>query len=339
VAQARLEAGTPTPTSLLTTLPSDNALPASALEVLETGEANNIENPGSVGEIAKELAEQRRARSRDQDLEHEAFRAALGEMPEATHQEPPVANLDAEREALRAETERYAELGHRTEAALAEFHNHQQTAAQTHVQQRVAQYEVAFQQEFPEAYSAQAEQELARNNPQRYAELHDRRAQYQRAIKADLFDASVNQQAIAQNQQAQFDRAARHDDAAFDQAHPELQDPRAKERMRAGIYEMFAEQGVSREQLDHLYTTNPAVRSHMGQEAILAAWRQHERAKIMKSRGPTKAPPPPQRPGVHGDAPSRHDRAVSEAMQRLNRTGSIRDAQRALIAKRAAARR
>jgi hypothetical protein len=332
-----------------------NALPASAMEILDSPTAeqdsgpNNIENPGSVSQIAKELAEQRRANSREQDAEREAFARALGEMPEPP-EEPQAEDtgradeIKAYQEAaelLRTEAQQAAEIGHRAKAALAELQQSQgQTAAQTYLQQRVAQYDAAFQREFPEAYDARLEQQLARDNPSRCAELHDRRTQYQQAVKADLFDASVNQQAIAQNQQAEFQQAAQYDDARFDQAHPELRDARTRRRMTEGVYEMFEKQGVSREQLNHLYQTNPAVRSHAGQEMILSAWRAHEKEKIMKTgRGPAKVPPAPQRPGAADMTPSRYDRAASEALRRLDQTGSVRDAAKALMARRTAARR
>jgi hypothetical protein len=338
----------------LTTLPDEggNALPASAMEILDSPTAeqdsgpNNIERPGSVSEIAKELAEQRRANSREQDAEREAFARALGETPEPPAQEEAYAEdetkaYEGAAELLRAEAQQAAEIAHRAKAALAELQQSQgQTAAQTHLQQRVAQYEAAFAQEYPEAYSPQAEQELARNNPTRYAELHDRRAQYQRAIKADAYDALTNRQALAQNQQAEFNQAAQYVDARFDSAHPEFKDPRARRRMMEGVYEMFEKQGVSREQLQYLYQTNPAVRSHAGQEMILSAWRAHEKEKIMKTgRGPARVPPPPQRPGAAGEAPTRYERAVTESMRRLDQTGSVRDAAKALVARRTAARR
>jgi hypothetical protein len=42
---------------------------------------------------------------------------------------------------------------------------------------------------------------------------------------------------------------------------------------------MYEEQGVWRQQLKKLWDTNPQVRSVLGQEALVAQWRQYEARK------------------------------------------------------------
>jgi hypothetical protein len=190
--------------------------------------------------------------------------------PEAEPEEDNTIHIELEK--VRAERQRIEEISRRTQAEYDQLQRLQQSAAQNHLESRVAQYEQAFAQEFPEAYSAQAEQQLARDNPTRYAELHDRRAQYQRAIKADAYDAVTNHQAVAAQQQEQFNRAAQLEDQRFSEAHPELQDERTRRRAQEGIYRMFEENGVSRDQLNHLYQTNSAVRSHMGHGPSSQRW-------------------------------------------------------------------
>lgn len=140
--------------------------------------------------------------------------------------------------------------------------------------------------------------------------------------------------------QQEFNRAAAVDDKLFNERHPELGDAKTRARVAEGVYEYAqAELGLDRQQLQHLYNTSEQLRSYQGQELLLAGWRQYEAKKALRAGRVRPTPPVVQRPGVQGDAPSREDARVSQAMQRLAQTGSVKDAARALAARRAAARR
>jgi hypothetical protein len=110
--------------------------------------------------------------------------------------------------------------------------------------------------------------------------------------------------------------------------------------MIKGVFKMAEEEwGMSREDVVARYNSDPSFRSLQGQESVLAMWRQWEAKRAIKAGRQKPKPPQVIRPGSRVDAPTHQEAALHNALRKLEDTGSVRDATRALIARRAAARR
>ena len=330
------------------------------------GARNATDRPGSPTEIAKELAADRRSRAAQDAEDTAAYRRAAGlEEPGTDWREPSQldrlvemnpeaaeaarklvgqeALLEAERQRIKAEGEA---LLQQARAKLADVERREAEASPAAEvppewkQQRAYQYDAWIQQQFPEYGNDAAMRETARTDPERWAQLLYTRQQAERQLQADTFVASEQFKAQAQAQREQFAELAKWDDTQFAKNHPEMENPRVAERVREGIFQMYEEKyNVPRERLKALYKSDPHIRSFAGQEAMLNDWRAWEAQKQMKAGRARPPLPPVQRPGTSGTPVSRQAAEIDSLQNKLNRTGSVRDAARLLSQSRRAANR
>jgi hypothetical protein len=161
---------------------------------------------------------------------------------------------------------------------------------------------------------------------------------YQRQAGA-LQQQQAHEQLRQHAQQAQaFQQFADHHDKIFDERNKNIT-PEQMKVFANEAAELFAEHGVSRQDIDQLWKTNPLMRSAAAQQLMLdaARWRQAQKA-IAKAA--VKAVPQVQRPGV--SEPSRGDDGdVAAANARFAKNNTGRDGIRAaadLVAARRRAR-
>ena len=119
---------------------------------------------------------------------------------------------------------------------------------------------------------------------------------YQRQAGA-LQQQQAHEQLQQHAQQAQaFQQFADHHDKIFDERNKNIT-PEQMKVFANEAAELFAEHGVSRQDIDQLWKTNPLMRSAAAQQLMLdaARWRQAQKA-IAKAA--VKPVPQVQRPGV-----------------------------------------
>jgi hypothetical protein len=140
------------------------------------------------------------------------------------------------------------------------------------------------------------------------------------------------QQHNAQLQQQQFLANARIEDAKFYNAigkSPDEVDGR-------GIVKNLESLGLTREQITREWTSNPLMRSAVGQQ-VLYEWSELKaekaRASDWRGKAARSAPPPVQRPGTArapGETTSENIQSLDRA---LSKSGSLKDAERLLMAR------
>jgi hypothetical protein len=139
------------------------------------------------------------------------------------------------------------------------------------------------------------------------------------------------QQHNAHLQRQAFEANARIEDAKFYNAigkSPDDVDGR-------GIVKNLEALGLTREQITREWTSNPLMRSAVGQQ-VLYEWSEMkaEKARASDWRGKAaKSVPPVQRPGTARSAREASYDDVSALDARLSKTGSLKDAEKLLFAK------
>lgn len=190
---------------------------------------------------------------------------------------------------------------------------------------------------FPEAADQEWLNQVRTSDPARYAEITRAYAEGEQALQLIGKSATLDALKYQSAQQAQFNQAAAQHDAAFSSAHPELSDPKIRQAIFENAYAYLREaEKMSDEEIRDGYYRTGELRSYRAQERILRAsraWAAQRRAPAPRRSEAPKV----MRPGA-GEMTPTPDRHV-DLEKRLNKSGSVRDATRLLLAKRAAARR
>jgi hypothetical protein len=146
---------------------------------------------------AEELNRQRQERLSQAEADREAFNRAAGldegtrapEIDWGTHDEPEISpevmNQLDELAAAKIEVQNLQAQKEQLEASRAQQAAQKQSAMpQALLQQRAAQLEGMIRSQFTQAFDQNAEAKLARNDPNRYAELYDLKQRAQTQLKA-----------------------------------------------------------------------------------------------------------------------------------------------------------
>jgi hypothetical protein len=153
---------------------------------------------------------------------------------------------------------------------------------------------------------------------------------------------------VQAHRQQQFNQAAAVEDAKVAKAHPEVfSDKRVTAEVTNGVAQMLTEKlikhGVARtpedaaKQLQWAWSGGiPQMRTAWGQEMLLNAYRYE---RLMSRPSPRPVVPTVQRPGVAGSGIAPQEWGARAAMQRLNETGSLKDAAKVRAAQIRARRR
>jgi hypothetical protein len=126
----------------------------------------------------------------------------------------------------------------------------------------------------------------------------------------------------------------RSQDHQFDQAHPELRDPKVKGEIRDAAVRVLKKAGATDADIDQLRANGlPFVAQEMLAKAAKYELALEAKAKNVGRRNPVR---PPQKPGVAGVPMSRADAAVSTASRAMDAAPSAKNAARYLAALRRA---
>jgi hypothetical protein len=180
--------------------------------------------------------------------------------------------------------------------------------------------------------------QMQQQNPQRAQQAQ---AAFQNAIK---FEAALNQNEARRQhaEQQNFQRFAKEQDLAFDKAIGQ-RTPQQRQALAGEMVAMAADYGINRETLVHLMQTSPIMR-HAGMQRVfheaaagrlarkqLATLQQQQRAANVPHVTP---------PGTsNGGARAVQSASLNALRQKLDATGSAKDAAALLVASRNAKRR
>lgn len=265
--------------------------------------------------------------------------AEQAQQAEAETQAPGAAQQQTNQEAQAhegqtAEAERARALQQAQEArAQAERMQHEGL-----VQKAILEIQRLALTEFPDIKTQSDLLALKTSDPNRFARYAQLDTAYQQAggIASQLMQQS------ATVQQQQWQSFAKEQDKIFEDLHPELKaDPqRMAQASRMAVDYLTNELGLTRDDLQQLYSTNRAFRSAAGQKVLYdaAQWREAQR-KARDLSDNRKPIPPVQRPGVARERGEDTQRDLASLRGQLDRTGNLRDAAKLLIAKRSVARR
>lgn len=252
------------------------------------------------------------------------------------------ASLPPETQARIAERERAREVEFRKgQDAFAQQRKAAEAEAQQAAQLR-AQYEQALpallqtlqaqnNAEFSDITSWEAAQRLADEDPFRFNkwQLHQQRMQ---AV------AKETQQAMAQRaaEEAQrFETFATEQDAKFAELAPEFKDPKQAEKVQAQAVQYLKDIGFNEQEIGESWTgKRPLPLRDARMQALVRDAMRWRSAEAKKAEVAAKPVPPVQRPGTPLSSGERA-RANTQALEnRLNSTGSVKDAYELLRARR-----
>jgi hypothetical protein len=182
-------------------------------------------------------------------------------------------------------------------------------------------------------------EQLKRTNPQRYNQAVKAANNVAKAGNA----RQVIEQQRTQREQQEFQRFSQEQDRAFDKmvAHRNYT-PQQKQELGQEAVAYAADLGIDAGTLRHVMMTNPALRSAAFQKVMhdalvgrmaaksLATQKQQQRAANI---------PPVARPGHSNSGVTRHTANLQTLNEKLNLSGSAKDAAALLIARRNAKRR
>jgi hypothetical protein len=290
----------------------------------------------SLKEAAKRLSEHRHQRETDRAKLNAAIglddepgsesdlQAHYREMKEAVKRTEDALGIKDERsekieELRQAQNELRSQLAEQRQSApLPEVERVVRQSAEAGRQQ-IAQ---AFLSQYPEAWSPQAFAQLEANNPTRAAQARQLYAQCEGVYRQHL-----NEIAQAVPQHLEWRKAQ---DTQFDQAHPEMRDPKVKGEIRDAAVRVLKKAGATDADIDQLRVNGlPYVAQEM-----LAKAAKYELALEAKARnaGRRNTPPRVQKPGVAGVVMSRADSAAQAASRAMDQNPSAKNAARMLSA-------
>jgi hypothetical protein len=214
------------------------------------------------------------------------------------------------------------------------------------VQQAQQQYETALpallqaiqqQQsaEFADIRSIEDVQKLAREDWPRYV-MWDAAQKRIAAVNQQVEQAKQRQ--AQEEAQKLSDFVQRESTALLDKA-PELADPAKKTKLQGAAVDVLHELGFADQELAKLWRGEEKIslHDHRLQLLLLDGVRYRDAQKTVRT-APAKTLPPVQRPGTVQPKGAAAAADVQNLFKRLDQTGSVKDAARALMARRAASR-
>lgn len=174
---------------------------------------------------------------------------------------------------------------------------------------------------------------MQRQNPQRYAQV----AQHINAIQGMVEQSNYVQRQQQQRAAQQFQTWAKANDEAWE-AEFAKEAPHRQAAIRQEALQMLRDRGLTDEQISWNWNNNHLLRSAAGQQVLAdaAAWRlQQKAAQTMR---PTHRVPKVQRPGSPVERAPEGDVDLRNLSNKLEQTGSARDAAALLAARRSRSR-
>lgn len=273
--------------------------------------------------------------------------------------EPPRSWTKEDKEAFAAlPPETQQRIAEREKARETEFRRGQNETAEQRkaiqseaqrAQQLRAQYEAALpallntleQQnagEFQDIQSWDDVQRMAREDPFRYTQWQ--------ATQARIADTkqklAAAHQTRAQETAKAFETYAEEQDRLFLERAPEFSDGRSAEKARRDAAEYLTKEiGFAEAELANAWNGKQGIslRDAKLQTIIRDAMKWNAAQKAAKASKPAAPVPPVQKPGIAATRQERNGAGLQALDNRLNETGSVRDAAALLAARRAAARR
>jgi hypothetical protein len=205
--------------------------------------------------------------------------------------------------------------------------------------------QAAFRSAFPELNNLRADQivahlnQLAKTNPARFRQAQSLLDNVAKAGNA----RQVVEQQRTQREQQEFQRFSQEQDRAFDKmvAHRNYT-PQQKAAMGQEAVAYAAEMGIDAGTLRHVMMTNPALRSAAFQkvmhDAIVGRMAAKSLATLQQQQRAANIPPVA-RPGHSNTGVTRQTANLQTLNEKLNQSGSAKDAAALLIARRNAKRR
>lgn len=190
--------------------------------------------------------------------------------------------------------------------------------------------------EFGDIQNLDDVERMAREDFPRYA-LWDAQ---QKKIAAVAHELEAARQRQAQELAAQWADFARREDELMHEHVPELADPDKAPKLRESAVRVLRDRGFTDQELGALYNgqTGLSLRDHRIQLLVLDAVRWRD-AQAKAKQAQAKPVPPVQRPGVAQGGGTAADAEIRSLRQKLERSGSIRDAAALRAAQLRAARR
>jgi hypothetical protein len=190
--------------------------------------------------------------------------------------------------------------------------------------------------EFGDIQNMDDVERMAREDFPRYA-LWDAQQKKLAAVAHELQGA---QQRQAQELDARWTQFARREDELMHEHVPELADPEKAPKLRESAVGVLRDRGFTDGELGALYNGQAglSLRDHRIQLLILDAVRWRD-AQAKAKQAQTRPVPPVQRPGVAQGDGNAADAEIRTLRQKLERSGSIRDAAALRAAQLKAARR
>jgi hypothetical protein len=172
---------------------------------------------------------------------------------------------------------------------------------------------------------------LAAEDPLRYTQWDA----HQKKVAMLHHEVEAAQQREAKDKAAQWEKFYQREDQLLAESLPEAKDPEKWSKLRHSAVQTLKGIGYSEQELAELWET-PTFRDHRIQRLIVDATKLREAREKQRS-APPKVVPPVQ-PGP-ARAPGAEKEAVIKALeQRLEKTGSLRDAAAMRAAQRAGRR-
>jgi hypothetical protein len=163
---------------------------------------------------------------------------------------------------------------------------------------------------------------IQQRDPARHAEIATHINQV-----AQIYQAAQQAQAqAAQIQRARFDDYAKQQDKLFDDtAEKEHGKEKVNAAKKAVLEIAESDYGISKEEMAHLWQTQPLMRTAAWQRMVMDAT-LYRMAKKTATANPVRTVPPSQRPGAGGMVQSSGDDGeIARLTQRVNRSGSMKD--------------
>lgn len=231
-------------------------------------------------------------------------------------------NEAAEREkALKAEHDAAAKARQEYEAALTQ-------AVQ------IAQQQAAG--EFADIKTWDDVQRLTSEDPVRYLKWQA----HQQKMQALQGEAKAAQERQMQEQFQKWQTFAAEQDKLFADKVPEINDPEKGPKLRSSAVTALRDTGFTEQELAALWEGRSAItlRDHRLQQLILDAVKYRDAKASAAKPQPAKPVPPVQRPGAAAPRTGALDAELKTLDQKLEQTGSLKDAAALLSARRAARR-
>lgn len=219
-------------------------------------------------------------------------------------------------------------------------------AERSKVEQARVQYETALPQVMATLEQQQVEQfgdiktyadveKLAREDWPRYV-LWDAQQKRIAGTRAQLAATSERQ---AQEKQTKFAEFAKRESELFAEKVPEAADPEKFGKLKDAALTTLRDLGFSDEELGKMWRGDMELSLHDHRLQLLLRDGVQFRAARTAAKNPTKAPVPPVlRPGTAQPRGAAAAQLVQNLTQRLEKTGSLKDAARLLAERRKAAR-